>query len=321
MLDVKIGRNASGARAHRKLYLEDVLHVPEARCNIIAVTPSFDAEYTVAEAGQSIIGSPEQAWIVESNDKSKTVCYVDLDRGFRQIRVSGPPYGPVTGRSKISKQTSRWLGIVWEPLEMKRWEAEKKALARPPRARGKQPNTAPPKVSRVQAVPRTVHKVSLKNATKPTSPPYSREERRWLKANFGGEYHFLKNEGLSIFKDKHQEQGRLLAREMMAKESLAKRQWVDEVLSTDDEGDSESDDDIGSDGTWDIDLGECDDDEDEQEQRYQLEAWIESGRGLESYERVKELYAKMTPAQVRKQVAWLEDSRKKFPSLHGLTIR
>ena len=53
------------------------------------------------------------------------------------------------------------------------------------------------------------------------SPAYTAEEKKWLKDNYRDEFHFLRKQKLSIYKEKDREEGRLIARAMMEKESEA----------------------------------------------------------------------------------------------------
>lgn len=53
------------------------------------------------------------------------------------------------------------------------------------------------------------------------SAPYTSEEKQWLKDNFGDEYHFLLCYGLSIYKEDDREEGRAIARGMMAQDARA----------------------------------------------------------------------------------------------------
>jgi hypothetical protein len=46
--------------------------------------------------------------------------------------------------------------------------------------------------------------------------PYTTEEKAWLKANYGGEFKFLRTLGLSIYKEDDREEGRSIARSFMA---------------------------------------------------------------------------------------------------------
>jgi hypothetical protein len=48
-----------------------------------------------------------------------------------------------------------------------------------------------------------------------TIPPYTAEEKRWLKKHWRDEFHFLLAYNLSIYDEEDREQGRLIARAMI----------------------------------------------------------------------------------------------------------
>ncbi|KAK4609065.1 hypothetical protein CLAFUW4_14251 [Fulvia fulva] len=43
-------------------------------------------------------------------------------------------------------------------------------------------------------------------------PPYTTEENDWLKQHWTDEFHFLRAYGLSIYKEEHRAEGRLMVR-------------------------------------------------------------------------------------------------------------
>lgn len=57
-------------------------------------------------------------------------------------------------------------------------------------------------------------------------PPYTTEEKEWLKVHYGGEFHFLKAHGLNIYKDDHREEGRYIVRALMRGEQPEDRSNV-----------------------------------------------------------------------------------------------
>jgi hypothetical protein len=46
--------------------------------------------------------------------------------------------------------------------------------------------------------------------------PYTDAEKTWIKRHYKGEYHFLRQHGLSIYKDEDRDEGKELARSLMA---------------------------------------------------------------------------------------------------------
>jgi hypothetical protein len=69
------------------------------------------------------------------------------------------------------------------------------------------------------------HRRSL--ASRQAVKPYTDAEKAWLKKNYKDEYHFLQQNGLSIYKDEDREDGRALGRSLMA---------ADDEVSADSEG-------------------------------------------------------------------------------------
>lgn len=52
------------------------------------------------------------------------------------------------------------------------------------------------------------------------NPPYTQEEKAWLKKHFDGEFKFLRDYGLSIYEDEDREEGRRIARGCMESEVM-----------------------------------------------------------------------------------------------------
>ncbi|KAK4159267.1 hypothetical protein QBC43DRAFT_294202 [Cladorrhinum sp. PSN259] len=50
------------------------------------------------------------------------------------------------------------------------------------------------------------------------APMYTSEEKHWLEVNWGGEFKFLAAYGLSIHKEEDREEGRRIARAMIAQD-------------------------------------------------------------------------------------------------------
>ena len=47
------------------------------------------------------------------------------------------------------------------------------------------------------------------------NPPITKPEKKWLKDNYKDEFHFLREQGLSIYKDEDRAEGRLIMRAFM----------------------------------------------------------------------------------------------------------
>ena len=92
-------------------------------------------------------------------------------------------------------------------------------------------------VNTMDARPSTERKAvdSKASSTEPsqiqnTNGPLTQVEKKWLKDNYGGEFHFLREHGLSIYKEEDREEGRTIVRAMMQED--------DEEEDDDDDGDS-----------------------------------------------------------------------------------
>ncbi|ERF70537.1 hypothetical protein EPUS_08599 [Endocarpon pusillum Z07020] len=53
------------------------------------------------------------------------------------------------------------------------------------------------------------------------APGYTAEEKKWLKDNWGNEFHFLISYGLRIYNDEDREEGKLILRAIMEAEASA----------------------------------------------------------------------------------------------------
>ena len=78
-------------------------------------------------------------------------------------------------------------------------------------------------------VAKAASKSSSTLQTPAANPPITQAEKKWLKNNYKDEFHFLRNHGLSIYKEDDREEGRLIMRAMMEQDE------------GDDEKDSDSD--------------------------------------------------------------------------------
>lgn len=211
VLPVKKSPNRSGPGAHGHLVLHDVIHCPSAICNIIGYTATTAAQYTIsfdpAKLGKS-------KGTIKDRD-GRSVAYFAPNKRLFQVKLSGPPVGPVVGPSALGNGVFV-LNIHWSDLERARWEAYKQ------RGAGSVPTEQPkkgtvedqPKKSRVQGQPKN-NKIQHPQP----SAPYTTHEKQWLKAHYGNEYHFLQTFGLSIFKDDDREEGRDIVRQFMKEES------------------------------------------------------------------------------------------------------
>ncbi|KAL8671578.1 MAG: hypothetical protein Q9168_003922 [Polycauliona sp. 1 TL-2023] len=122
-----------------------------------------------------------------------------------------------------------YINATWPNVERARWEAyPQDTLARHSADRGEVSNDG-------------------------NVPSLTRLEKKWLKDNYGDEFHFLRSYGLSIYKEEAREEGRRILRAMMGDdEDIAVHHSRDETGSDDreysdeDEDDSDEEDSQGS---------------------------------------------------------------------------
>ncbi|KAK2738769.1 hypothetical protein FQN57_006937 [Myotisia sp. PD_48] len=115
-----------------------------------------------------------------TDKKGKGVAYFDArHRPFYQVRLVGPPVGPRVGPRVLGDGQLRLINCNWPDSERKRWEATL----------------------------RTNH----------IEAPFTAEEKAWLADN-GGEFHFLRNHGLNIYKEEDRAEGRSILRQIMLHE-------------------------------------------------------------------------------------------------------
>ena len=70
--------------------------------------------------------------------------------------------------------------------------------------------------------------LAARRAAAEAEPPLTEDEKRFLKANFGGEFHFLRQHGLSIYKEEDRDEGRTILRALMAQDEEYENEDEDE---------------------------------------------------------------------------------------------
>ncbi|KAF2868398.1 hypothetical protein BDV95DRAFT_670466 [Massariosphaeria phaeospora] len=184
VLPVKRSPNASGPNAHGTLLLKNVLHCPSSICNILGYNEEFESDYSVM-TGQSTNGSSKGSI---RDYQGRNVAYFDPNHRMFNIKLSGPPVGPVTGPSTLSAGGLYMINVLWADTERHRWDTHQQSVAREP-SNGQ-------------------HSQSCAS--------YTTEEKQWLKDNYSDEYHFLQQHGLSIYKEEDRDDGRAIVRQIMA---------------------------------------------------------------------------------------------------------
>jgi hypothetical protein len=179
-IPTKRSPNLSGVSSHGSLHLKEVLHVPGFICNIIGSPILFDG-YNI-ETG---ITSKSKGAIKDS--KGKTVAYFDPKSRFFALKVRGNPTGPLLGPHVFKEGTLYVLSCYWDSVEQQKWQEfkEKNGLTDP---------------------------VSGSAGVADGSPPYTADEKTYLKENWRDEYHFLLEHGLNIHKEVDRAEGRSILR-------------------------------------------------------------------------------------------------------------
>lgn len=196
-IPVKTSPNLTGPKAHGTLILRDVLHCPLAVCNIVGLPAPFKQDY-IFQLGGNRNGKSEGAI---RDRRGRAVAYFAPGKRLYQLRLSGPPIGPVVGSSALKKEGIYMLNMRWPESERARWQAYKQS-----------------QVDRPKKITSKEHADNDNLLHQETNPPYTDYEKQWLKVHYGGEYNFLKNLGLSIFKEEDREEGRDITRELMKQE-------------------------------------------------------------------------------------------------------
>ncbi|PVH94334.1 hypothetical protein DM02DRAFT_693378 [Periconia macrospinosa] len=182
--------NRSGEASHGSILLHGVLHVPDSICNFISI-PKMLPDGCVYSTCPHASGK-SKGTIKDRQDRNKA--YFDPDLPLSCIKVRGYPVGPKLGPHTLHKGVPYLLGCHWEPTEQQKWLDF-------------QAGNAPTQTN--------LGAVSAANEC----PPYTDEEKAYLKKHWRSEYHFLLQHGLHIHKEEDREEGRRILRAMMAEEA------------------------------------------------------------------------------------------------------
>ncbi|USP77744.1 hypothetical protein yc1106_05018 [Curvularia clavata] len=200
-IPTKRSPNRSGVSSHGTLHLKEVLHVPDFVCNVIG-GPIFSDGYDV-----TIRFGPTKLGTIEDS-QGKSMAYFDPSRPLLCIKVRNSPEGPKLGPYALQKDKMYALSCRWEPREEQRWLDYK--------ARNGLDNRGSTQIIN-------------------PNPPYTDEEKSFLKTNFRDEYHFLLQHGLKIHSDEDRAEGRRILRAIMREDD-----------EEDSDGEPEDDEDDGS---------------------------------------------------------------------------
>lgn len=179
-LPTKSSPTETGPSSHGILRLKNVLHAPSMFCNLIG-RPILD-DYEISLASGSALGP--SGFITNRSDGRAVAYFKPLtgDVTLFEVQLSGPPVGPEVGPSPFRPSECYMLHAFWPASERQRFEA-------------------------LQASHQT-------QAT--ASGPLTQAEKAWLKTHYGNEFEFLREYGLSIFKDEDREEGYTILRAIMS---------------------------------------------------------------------------------------------------------
>ncbi|OAL46159.1 hypothetical protein IQ07DRAFT_478719, partial [Pyrenochaeta sp. DS3sAY3a] len=174
--------NLSGISSHGSLLLAEVLHVPGFICNAIG-QPMWDLD----DYGVTTGGSRGKSKGAITNSQGKNMAYFDPSRPLFVLKVRADPKGPKLGPPVLQHGTMYALGCQWSETEVQKWQKFK--------AENGLINPKPELASVVNK-----------------NPPYTQDEKAFLKKHFRSEYHFLNQHGLHINKEEDRAEGRLILR-------------------------------------------------------------------------------------------------------------
>ncbi|KAF2276277.1 uncharacterized protein EI97DRAFT_501528 [Westerdykella ornata] len=223
LLPVKLSPTRSGPDAHGKLELQDVLHCPTATCNVVGLPAS-------AHNWRISCGDPTGRTKGKITDRQgKNLAYFDPKRKNTEIKLSGPPVGPVVGPSVLDDPNMcSIINVLWDPSEQARWHRYKRLYVQP---------TLNAKSTE------TVLKGNAAERSR-ASAPYTKKEKQWLRRHFRSEWRFLGLYGMTIYKKEDRKKGRAVLRRVMAGELPIRREGLDKCGSDSDDPQSvESEDD------------------------------------------------------------------------------
>lgn len=205
---VKRAPKRSGPKAHGKLRLHNVLHVPSGICNILGGPSTGD----YAGLTMQTLEDGSQGKIMDANDRQIGYFITTEYTNLLILRLSGPPVGPVVGSSSFEKEAMYMIGVTWSDSERQKWCTHQKDLSGRQSGGESQPAA---KVAHVGGV-RVGGGASSRQGTAAGPEPYMAHEKAWLKQHWGSEFKFLQAHGLSIYKDEDREEGREIVRAILA---------------------------------------------------------------------------------------------------------
>ncbi|KAI4132193.1 MAG: hypothetical protein LQ338_000859 [Usnochroma carphineum] len=175
-LTTKTHPTRSGTAFQATIVLRDVLYAPSAFCNILG--QSLMEDHNV-----SFNSGPGKSKVISIKSGA---CVGLIDRNILyRLRLRGQSANQTT----LDPNSLYVIRATWAAGERAKWESFRLGY-------GRQVHTRQAGASN-------------------NSPSLTQEEKKWLKENYGDEYHFLRDYGLSIFKDEDRDEARRLLRAFM----------------------------------------------------------------------------------------------------------
>lgn len=192
-IPIKTNLKGSGPKAHAKLRLTNVLHVPDHPCNILSgrdyeLSTEYRGDYALMQLTESETGKKQKGYLVR------------FDSTFWQVKLSGAPHGPRRSKAPFVSNTLHHaqLSAHWPHEEQVRW-------------------------AKYMAFQEWLCEMKGRDywmtAITKTYEPYTRAEKKWLVKNTGGgEAKFLARLGLDVQKWEDKRAGRASVRIYMHQE-------------------------------------------------------------------------------------------------------
>ena len=133
------------------------------------------------------VGGPFSYTKIANRSDGKVVGFFDLAKLMR-LRLRGQ----TATQSSLDPNEMYYIDATWADSERSRWEAYPARLNQQLSNRPLTPSDS--------------------------SPPLTKDEKDWLKKHYRGEFHFLLQHGLSIYKEEDREEGREFHRQLMTDE-------------------------------------------------------------------------------------------------------
>ncbi|KAL8938401.1 MAG: hypothetical protein Q9216_003918 [Gyalolechia sp. 2 TL-2023] len=179
-LPTKTHPTRNGAAHQGTILLRDVLYAPSALCNILGNPMSDDYSCAILSAA-----GPSK---ITAKDSGACVGLLDYNKLFR-LRLRGQS----AKQSSLDPESHYFIRANWPASERASWESFQAGHRRQGPA------------ASMAAGSGSTHLTHL--------------EKKWLKDNYGSEFKFLRDYGLSIYKDEDRNEGRQILRAQMEEES------------------------------------------------------------------------------------------------------